>query len=102
PLGEAIDQLGVLLNIDHLVLARVSLDGERVEVVGTQYNLNKQKRIKTATQIFAYDSRPDIYDREVTDLYRREFAEGGGRGVAGKGDKAAEDIGLAHAGSAVC
>jgi tetratricopeptide (TPR) repeat protein len=123
PSNESIDQLGVLTNADHIFLAQVRLDGEKVQVWANQYDLNAQRMLRAAGHSFVYDSRLSAYEREVGLLLHGQFggdvlARAGNasahgaphaQGAAGAAaeeadDKAAESEsgGLMHAGEARC
>lgn len=82
PSNDAIDQLGVLTTADHIFLAQVRLDGERVQVWANQYDLNAQRLLRSAEHVFTYDARPEIYEREVGAMLRGAF---GSESAAGKG-----------------
>jgi tetratricopeptide (TPR) repeat protein len=122
PSNESIDQLGVLTNADHIFLAQVRLDGEKVQVWANQYDLNAQRMLRAAGHSFVYDSRLSPYEREVGLLLHGQFggdvlvrasdpsAHGpkqahGASGASGEDtDPAAEPsgVGLMHAGEARC
>lgn len=89
PLPASIAGLGRLLDAEQLVLVEVRLDGERIQVLAAQYDLQRGELMHRARQIFAYDSRPDTYEREVRDMLQRgfELSDPGGDG----GDSEDED-----------
>lgn len=68
---DAIEQLGVLLNLDLLVMAKVSLDGERVELRSTLYDLNARKQLGQHVQSFGYSLEPSGYDDVIRDHLQR-------------------------------
>lgn len=91
-----------MLSVDLLFLAEVKLDGEKVVVTATQFDLESDDRRKSAVHSFAYDSQTTTYEREVGVLMSQNFgktaevaATGGATGAWGEG-------GLVHAGSNVC
>jgi hypothetical protein len=99
--GEVFKQLGQVLEADALMLTEVRLDGERVRVLSVLVDVADSKVLKSASQTFSYDSRPEIYEREVADMLRRNFADdtmakARQDGVTGSGG------GLVHAASGVC
>ena len=73
PSNDSIDQLGVLTTADHIFLAQVRLDGERVQVWANQYDLNAQRLLRSAEHVFTYDARPEVYEREVAAMLRNAF-----------------------------
>ena len=84
PSNDAIDQLGVLTTADHIFLAQVRLDGDRVQVWANQYDLNAQRLLRSAEHVFTYDARPEVYEREIGSMLRNAF---GSETVASKGGK---------------
>ncbi|MBI3179244.1 MAG: PEGA domain-containing protein [Deltaproteobacteria bacterium] len=93
--GEVFRQLGVLLDADMVLMAEVRLDGERVRVLAVQVDVNKTRVLKSASQVFSYDSRPETFEREIAEMFRAQFesgalaaeVEGGGKlGTVGAGD----------------
>jgi hypothetical protein len=71
--NDALQQLGVLTNADMLLLAQVRLDGEKVMVTASEFDLNSQKIVKSGDHVFAYDTRPETYQREVGVLLKTVF-----------------------------
>ncbi len=74
--GEVFRQLGVLLDADLVLMAEVRLDGERVRVMAVQVDVNKTRVLKSASQIFSYDSRPETFEREIGEMFRAQFESG--------------------------
>lgn len=95
---DAVDQLGVLLNLDRLVLTEVRLDGERVNLNISHYNLNKMERVKNVKYSFAYNNNPTTYGSEVDLLYKKHFSPT----PSPDGHQDASDAGLQHVGSGLC
>lgn len=89
--GEVPKQLGQLLEADELMMTEVRLDGEQVHVLAVLVDVGEARVVESASQTFSYDSRPETYEREITDLLRRNFIDHaiakerreGGAGVAG-------------------
>lgn len=71
----AVQKLREFLQADQVFLAEVRLDGERVKIVAGQYDLVGKKRLKAAAHVFAYDTRQEVFEREVSDLLRTQFGE---------------------------
>ena len=82
-----------LLGAEQLFAAEVTLDGEQVKVVAAQYDLKARRHFKTVAQVFTYDLKTGVFEREISDLLRTQFGEttlgkktsegavaGGGRG----------------------
>ncbi len=65
--------LGSMLATDHLFLAEVRLDGERVKVVAAQYDIQGGQRLKTTSHVFTYDTAGEAYAREMSDMLRTQF-----------------------------
>lgn len=100
-----VERLGRMLGVDHLFVASVRLDGERVVVEATQLDLESEIRVKTATHSFAYDTQQATYEREISTLMRTHFSPetltqstDGAKTYGGWGN----DAGLVHAASSVC
>jgi len=78
PIPETIEEVGTLLNADHVFWSDVRLDGEQVRLIVTQVNLNggtpEEKWVKTASIVFSYDSNPAIYEKEVIAFYKSNFS----------------------------
>jgi len=70
---RAARDLAAMFSADKIVLADVTLEGERVRVVLTQYDTRKERRVKSASQVFSYDSRPATYEREIRDVIQTHF-----------------------------
>ncbi|MEK7706365.1 MAG: PEGA domain-containing protein [Myxococcota bacterium] len=104
PLPPAVEALATLLEAEALVLAEVRLDGERVQVVAGQFELKTRRMTHRARQVFAYDSRPDTYEREVRDMLQRHFNGVGSTSVAdAEGDGGGDsDDGSAFGGTSGC
>lgn len=98
-------QLGVLLGVDEVFLTDVRLDGERVLLRTTQFDLASDERMKSATHSFTYDTVAATYQREVKVMLEKHFAPAT---LTEKTDGAifygrwSGDQGLVHAGSNVC
>jgi hypothetical protein len=97
--------LGVLLGVEQVFLTDVRLDGERVLLRTTQFDLTADEKMKSAAHSFTYDTVAASYQREIKLMMERHFApetltkktEGAifyGRWDAGGG--------LVNAGSGVC
>ena len=66
---------GEMLGAEHLFVAEVRLDADRVQILATQYDLKAKRRLKTATHAFTYDVRGEVFEREIGDLLRTQFGE---------------------------
>ncbi len=100
---DALDQLGVMLNVDHLFIGEVQLDGELVKVTAHLYDLNRQKLIKRADQAFPYASETEPYAKEIGAFFAEEFSREALGPQPGDPDYDAEQHGgLGHAASAMC
>jgi hypothetical protein len=79
PAGDAfpgaVGELEALLGVEQVFLAEVRLDGEKVGLLAAQYDLKGRRHLKTATHVFSYDVRPEVFDREVSELLRTQFGE---------------------------
>jgi hypothetical protein len=64
-----------LLGVDQLFLAEVKLEGERISLLAAQYDCKAKQRLKVVRRPFPYDPKADAFDREISDLLRREFGE---------------------------
>ncbi|MEE8408212.1 MAG: PEGA domain-containing protein [Myxococcota bacterium] len=100
--GEVFRQLGVVLDVEQLMITEVRLDGERVRVMAIQIDVVASNVIKAAKQVFSYDSQPATYEREIEDLLRSSFAVDTLARKAGDGDPVAGDGGLVHAATGIC
>lgn len=126
--SEVLEQLGELCGAEEAFVLQVRLDGERVQVQAYQYNLAGRRVVRAGEHVFAYDTRIEVYEREVTALLHHLFSANdasddrlsdtkGGRGpkiakgADGPVDKdkqkadaaaAASTEGLMHAGQATC
>jgi len=70
------------------MLAEVRLDGERVQVLVGHFDVPAGRLVRRARQLFAYDSRAETYEREVRDMFERNFAPAGfARGRDGGGSE---------------
>lgn len=98
-------QLGVLLGVEQVFLTDVRLDGERVLLRTTQFDLTTDEKMKSATHAFTYDTVPATYQREVKVMIDKHFAP---ETLTEKTDGAIfygrwnADQGLVHAGSNIC
>ncbi|MBC7794892.1 MAG: PEGA domain-containing protein [Clostridia bacterium] len=98
-------QLGVLLGVEQVFLTDVRLDGERVLLRTTQFDLTTDEKMKSATHAFTYDAVAATYQRETEVMLDRHFAP---ETLTEQTDGAifygrwSEDRGLVHAGSDVC
>ncbi|MBI5507356.1 MAG: PEGA domain-containing protein [Deltaproteobacteria bacterium] len=100
--GVVFRQLGDLLKVDELLFAEVRLDGERVKVLSVLVDVKDAAVLKSASQVFSYDSRPEIYVREIGDLIKKNFG-GGGKVAGGKdADKSSEADAAAYASGGQC
>ncbi len=73
--GPSTKKLAALLGVEHLFLAEVRLDGERVKLLATQLDVAQGKHLKTASHVFSYDTRLDTYENEIHGLLKRQFGE---------------------------
>lgn len=102
-LTDAADQLGIMLNIDHLFLCEVRLDGELVKMRANLYDLNRQKLLYRAEQGFPYSSETADYEKEVSAFFDREFAVKVESPEAAKPEPRPEETGgLGHAVGPMC
>lgn len=72
---DAVGKLAPLLGVEQVFVAEVRLDGEKVGLLAAQYDLQGRRHLKTATHVFSYDVRPEVFDREVSELLRTQFGE---------------------------
>lgn len=77
-LPQAIEELGSFLDSDVLLLMAVRLDGDRVRIQASQVDLNatlpQEQWPATGSQVFAYDSSIDVYQRELAILFEGHFS----------------------------
>ena len=108
---DPIEALGTLTQADQVFLTVVRLNGERVQMWAYQYDLVSRRLLKSVEHVFAYDTRPETYDREVGAMLQTDFAVDSLLSASHGGDKrrrdkevlpVAEDAGLPHAGDAHC
>ncbi len=98
-------QLGVLLGVEQVFLTDVRLDGERVLLRTTQFDLTTDEKMKSASHSFTYDTVAASYQREIKLMMDRHFAaetlakKTEGSIFYGRWDTGG---GLVHAGSNVC
>ncbi len=98
-------QLGVLLGVEQVFLTDVRLDGERVLLRTTQFDLTTDEKMKSASHSFTYDTVAASYQREIKLMMERHFAaetltkKTEGSVFYGRWDTGG---GLVHAGSNVC
>ncbi len=98
-------QLGVLLGVEQVFLTDVRLDGERVLMRTTQFDLTTDEKMKSASHGFTYDTNQASYQREIKSMLDEHFGpktlteSTDGAVFYGKWDNGS---GLVHAGSNVC
>jgi hypothetical protein len=86
-------------------LTDVRLDGERVLLRTTQFDLTTDEKMKSASHAFTYDTNAASYQREIEQMMEKHFGpktlteSTEGATFYGKWDNGA---GLVHAGSNVC
>ena len=68
-----VGQIGQLANAQQAFIAKVTLDGETVEVSAIQYQINPYKRLRQARRTFAYDARAGTYEREIGSMMQEHF-----------------------------
>ena len=78
-LPQAVEELGSFLDSDMLLLVAVRLDGDRVRVQAAQVDLNatvpREQWPALGSQVFAYDSGIETYERELGILFETSFSE---------------------------
>ena len=78
-LPQAVEELGSFLDSDMLLLVAVRLDGDRVRVQAAQVDLNatvpEEQWPALGSQVFAYDSGIETYERELGILFDASFSE---------------------------
>ena len=98
-------QLGVLLGVEQVFLTDVRLDGERVLLRTTQFDLTTDEKMKSASHAFTYDANAASYQREIKQMMDKHF---GPKTLTESTDGATfygswdGGLGLKHAGSNVC
>ena len=115
PLADpGIARLGELCRADELLVVLVKLSGERVVVWAYLIDVSDSRLIRSVEHIFAYDSAPAVYAREVGLFMQKDLNIGQAAPVdvvtaqdarSGKKERplaADDDVGLTHAGQARC
>lgn len=88
--GEEVEgdiaELGRMFKVKQVFIGAVELDGDKVKLTASQYDLKTRMRVRTASQVFSYDSRPNIYRTEVKDVLGTYFSAQAAPRDSGSGD----------------
>jgi hypothetical protein len=73
-IDNGMQELAKLTKAQNLLISNVRINGDRVQVDASLYDMVKNKRIGTESTAFSYSLKPDAYAPEILDLYNKILA----------------------------
>lgn len=68
-------EMATLAHADYVLVIAVQLDGDRVQLNASQFNIARKKYVASGNNILGYSTEGDVYRREVRAMLLRSFGE---------------------------